>query len=198
MKENPLSEKAKPSSNRLMKVVIGLWIGIFIGAALIVALVLMGTISLGGSTEPQYAPLAKMESGSLANDFQLEDTKGNTLRLSDQRGKVVVLNYWATWCIPCIEEMPMFEAYSTQYPKFTMIGIDQAENRDKVAPFIERMGITYPIVLDLNAKVSDLYKVFMLPTTLFIDQEGMIRFRHYGIMSQDQFKYYLQTLGAID
>lgn len=185
-------------SKNLVIAVVGLWIGIFLGVIILVALVLTGTISLGGSSGPEYAPLAKLENGSLANDFELENLEGEWVRLSDLRGKVVVINFWATWCVPCVEEMPMFEAYSGQYTSFVMIGIDQEEGGDKVRPFIANMGITYPILLDQNAKVSQAYKVFMLPTTFFIDEEGMIRFRHYGIMSQDQFTYYLRTLGAIE
>jgi thiol-disulfide isomerase/thioredoxin len=193
-----LAENKKSGSKNLLIVVIGLWIGIFIGVAVIVVLVINGTISLGGSAEAEYAPLAKLEDGSLANDFELLNLQGGNLRLSDLRGKVVVINFWATWCIPCLEEMPMFVSYSEQYPNFVMLGIDQAEVKDKVTPFVERMGISYPILLDLNAKVSEQYKVILLPTTFFIDEEGMIRFRHYGIMSPDQFTYYLQTLGVIE
>ena len=188
----------KKPANSLLKVVIGLWIGIFLGALVLVGLVLTGKVSLGSSAEPGFPPLAKIESGSLANDFQLVDLDGSTLQLSEFRGKVVVINFWATWCIPCLQEMPMFEAYSSQYPAVEVLGIDQAESHDQVAPFIERMGLTYPILLDLNAKVSELYKVSLLPSTFFVDQEGMIRFRHYGIMSQDQLEYYLDTLGGLE
>jgi peroxiredoxin len=197
-KENDSVEKHKTKSKSLLIVVIGLWVGIFLGVAVIVGLVLSGKISLGGSNEPEYAPLAKLENGSLANDFELENLDGGKTRLSDLRGRVVVVNFWATWCIPCIEEMPMFESYSGRYPQFTLLGIDEQESKEKVNEHIEKMGITYPILLDYNAKVNDSYKVFILPTTFFIDEQGMIRFRHYGIMSQDQFTYYLRTLGVIE
>jgi cytochrome c biogenesis protein CcmG, thiol:disulfide interchange protein DsbE len=186
----------KKSSSNLLKVVIGLWIGIFLGGLVLVGLVFTGKISLGSSSEPDFPPLAKIESGSLANDFQLQDLEGNTVQLSEFRGKVVMVNFWATWCIPCIQEMPMFEAYASEYPNVVMVSIDEEESHDQVAPYIERMGLTYPILLDLNAKVSELYKVSLLPSTFFVDKEGMIRFRHFGVMSQDQLVYYLDTLGA--
>jgi thiol-disulfide isomerase/thioredoxin len=193
-----LAVNKSSKSRNLIIIVAGLWIGIFLGVGVIVALVLTGTISLGGSNEIDYAPIAKLESGSLANDFELENLDGGKTRLSDLRGKVVVANFWATWCIPCLEEMPMFQSYSEEYPNIAMLGIDEEEGMDKVSSLISRMGITYPILLDLNAKVGQSYKVYMLPTTIFIDEEGMIRFRHYGTMSQDQFAYYLRTLGAIE
>lgn len=193
-----MAEKKSPKSKKLILIVAGLWVGILLGVGAIVAMALTGMISLGGSSASGAVPLARFEEGSLANDFELENLQGESVRLSDLRGEVVVLNFWATWCVPCVEEMPMFDAYAEQYPSFTMIGIDQAEGLAKVAPFVENMGLTYPVLLDLNSKVSQAYKVYMLPTTFFIDEEGMIRFRHFGIMSQDQFQYYLRTLGAIE
>jgi cytochrome c biogenesis protein CcmG/thiol:disulfide interchange protein DsbE len=196
-KEDGLVENIKPKSRNLLILVVALWVGIFIGAAVFVVLILNGTISLGSSSQSNYAPLANLENGSLANDFELVNLDGTKTRLSDLRGKVVVVNFWATWCGPCVEEMPMFDFYAAQYPEFTMLGIDQGENAEKVGPFIKELGTTYPILLDQNSKVTESYRVSMLPTTYFIDEQGMIRFRHYGIMSQDQLSYYLKTLGAM-
>ena len=156
--KNPKSKQKK-----LLIAVIGLWIGIFAIVAVIVGLVLTGTISLEGSDQSAYAPLARFEEGSLANDFELKNLKGENVRLSDLRGKVVVVNFWATWCIPCLEEMPMFQAYSEEYPQFVMLGIDQAESKSKAEPLISKMGITYPILLDTNAKVSDLLQSVYAP-----------------------------------
>lgn len=189
-------EKKKPSK-KLLIAVLGLWLGILLGAVIIVVLVLNGYISLGAPDLPGAPPLAKLENGSLANDFELENLNGEKVRLSDLRGKVVVVNFWATWCIPCVEEMPSFQEIQDQFPDFVMIGIDQKERTDQVKTFLEGKGINYQILLDFNGKVSGSYKVFMLPTTFFVDAEGMIRFRHYGIMTPDQMAYYLRTLGVI-
>ncbi len=188
----------KSKSKNLLIVVIGLWIGIFLGVAVIVVLVINGSISLGGNSDQQLPALAKMEDGSPANDFELENLEGGKTRLSDLRGKVVVANYWATWCGPCVDEMPMFETYAGQYPNFVMLGIDEEESMDEVKSFLSEMDITYPILLDKNAKVAEAYKVFMLPSTFFIDEEGIIRYRHYGVMSQEQFTYYLESLGVLE
>ena len=191
-----MPEKNKPTK-KLLIIVLGLWLAILFGAIIIVVLVLNGIISLGAPDLPGAPALAKLENGSLANDFALENLKGEQVRLSDQRGKVVVVNFWATWCIPCVEEMPSFQEFQNQYPDFVMIGIDQKEGLDQVSTFLAGKGINYQILMDYNAKVSGSYKVFMLPTTFFIDKEGMIRFRHYGIMTPDQMAYYLRTLGVI-
>lgn len=189
-------EKKKPTK-KLVIVVLGLWLAILLGAVIIVVLVLNGYISLGAPELPGAPPLAKLENGSLANDFALENLKGEQVRLSDLRGKVVVVDFWATWCIPCVEEMPYFQQLQNQYPDFVMVGIDQEESADSVRTFLEDKGIDYQILMDYNAKVAGSYKVFMLPTTFFIDGDGMIRFRHYGIMTPDQMAYYLRTLEVI-
>jgi len=191
-----LLEKKK-TTKKLLIAVLGLWFAILSGAIIIVVLVLNGYISLGAPELPGAPPLAKLENGSLANDFALENLNAEQVRLSDLRGKVVVVNFWATWCIPCVEEMPSFQEFQNQYPDFVMLGIDQEEGLEQVRTFLEGKGIDYQILLDYNAKVAGSYKVFMLPTTFFIDQEGMIRFRHYGIMTPDQMAYYLRTLGVI-
>ena len=187
----------KKTTKKLLIAVLGLWFAILFGAIIIVVLVLNGYISLGAPELPGAPPLAKLENGSLANDFALENLNAEQVRLSDLRGKVVVVNFWATWCIPCVEEMPSFQEFQNQYPDFVMLGIDQEEGLEQVRAFLEGKGIDYQILLDYNAKVAGSYKVFMLPTTIFIDQEGMIRFRHYGIMTPDQMAYYLRTLGVI-
>ncbi len=189
-------EKKKPTK-KLLIAVLGLWLAILLGAVIIVVLVVNGYISLGAPELPGAPPLAKLENGSLANDFALENLKGEQVRLSDLRGKVVVVDFWATWCIPCVEEMPTFQQFQTQYPDFVMLGIDQKESIDQVSSFLNGKGIDYQILMDYNAKVAGSYKVFMLPTTFFIDKDGMIRFRHYGIMTPDQLAYYLRTLGVI-
>jgi len=191
-----LLEKKK-TTKKLLIAVLGLWFAILSGAIIIVVLVLNGYISLGAPELPGAPPLAKLENGSLANDFALENLNAEQVRRSDLRGKVVVVNFWATWCIPCVEEMPSFQEFQNQYPDFVMLGIDQEEGLEQVRTFLEGKGIDYQILLDYNAKVAGSYKVFMLPTTFFIDQEGMIRFRHYGIMTPDQMAYYLRTLGVI-
>jgi peroxiredoxin len=194
--EKTLLEKKKPTK-KLLIIVLGLWLAIFLGATLIVVLVLNGFISLGAPDLPGAPALAKLENGSLANDFALKNLKGEQVRLSDLRGKVVVVDFWATWCVPCVEEMPSLQEFQDQYPEIVVLGIDQNEGADLVRSFLEGKGINYPILLDANAKVAGSYKVFMLPTTFFIDQEGMIRFRHYGIMTPDQIAYYLRILGVI-
>jgi peroxiredoxin len=123
------------------------------------------------SLEP--APVA----GHAAPDFELATPTGEKIRLSDYRGKPVIVNFWATWCGPCRAEFPEFqEAAVDNADSLVIIGVnststDQAES---IPTFLEEFGITFPIVLDEQGDVVDLYRVLGLPTTVFIDSNGVI------------------------
>lgn len=191
-------EKRSSSSKRLLWVVIGLWLGVLAGGVTVFFLAFGDVIQIGGGNSGSgEVPLAKLESGTMATDFDLENVAGGRIKLSDQQGKVVVFNFWATWCGPCIQEMPMFQEYHEKYPDLVMIGINEEETADQVRTFLEKMPLTYYMLLDPDTKVAADNRVVLLPTTIFVDEKGEIRFRHYGVMSEDQFKYYMQTLGVI-
>jgi cytochrome c biogenesis protein CcmG/thiol:disulfide interchange protein DsbE len=187
------------SSKKLLTIVIGLWVGVCLGVALIGVLVLTGVIPLlEDSTKQGAPPLAAEESGVPAPDFELPDLDDNLTRLSDYEGKVVVLNFWATWCGPCVREMPMFQEFQDRYPDMVMLGVDEEESPETVGEFLQAMSITYIILLDEKAELARELRVNYLPTTFFVDQQGEIRFRHYGILTEEQFTYYLTELGVIE
>jgi len=193
-------EKTNASSKGLVMVVVGLWAGVILGAIIIGILVFTGVIPLLGNSTAQdsgEAPLAALEPGTMIPDIEMASLKGEPMRPSDYRGKVVLMNFWATWCGPCIREMPMFQEYQDRYPNLVVLGVDEEETPEKVSQFIEQMGITYTIALDQHAEMGRAMRVSFLPTTIFVDEKGEIRFRHYGIMSEEQLVYYLSTLGVI-
>ena len=117
--------------------------------------------------------------GNPAPDFQLPDINGFNYRLSDFAGRVVVLNFWASWCTPCKVEMPAFQSAAGEYSidEVIILGIN-VTNQDElvnVLAFLEENGITFPVLLDQAGSTSNLYQVFSMPTTYFIDKEGTIR-----------------------
>ncbi len=186
------------SSKKLLTVVVGLWAGVLLGAVVIGVLVFTGVIPLLIDSNAQSAPpLAVEEAGSPAPDFELPDVAGRPVRLSDYQGQVVVLNFWATWCGPCVREMPMFQEFQDRYPGFVMLGVDEEESPATVQDFLQQMSITYTILLDQQAELARELRVNYLPTTFFIDGKGEIRFRHYGILTEDQLTHYLTELGVI-
>jgi peroxiredoxin len=154
--------------------------GIVVGLALL----LHGHIVLAAPAESlvQKAGLSPSVSSQLAADFQLPSLTGDKLRLHDQRGKVVFLNFWATWCPPCRYEMPemerLFQSLSQQ--PFVMWAVAMQESHEQVAPFIKGNRLHFPALLDLDGTVSARYAIRGLPTTYVIDCSGNLVGRAVG------------------
>jgi peroxiredoxin len=136
--------------------------------------------------DQQLQALGAKANGKMAPDFELQTLDGKPLKLSQLRGKAVLVNFWATWCPPCKVEMPWFEEFQKQYQDrgFTIVGVamDDAAPQE-IAKFTESMGITYPVVLGTNA-VSDTYGADYLPTSVFIDRNGVIVQRVFGLVNR--------------
>lgn len=168
----------------------GVLIGLGIGLAVFVA---PATIGEPGRTDPSVAAAVV---GAPAPDFELKTPEGVPVRLSDLRGRFVVLNFWATWCGPCRLEMPDLEARAVAYAdRLTVLGVNFDESPEEVEVFREDLGITFPLLLDPGGRVQRLYRVLGYPTTFFVDEQGTIRSHHVGLMSPDQIDGYLQELG---
>ena len=133
--------------------------------------------------------------GQLAPDFALASLDGSTLKLSDFRGKAVLLNFWATWCEPCKIEMPWFvelqKKYGPQGLQILGVAMDDSGKKD-ISEFAKKMGVNYPIVLGKEA-VGDQYGgVQYLPSTFFIDREGKVVERVFGLVSRSEIESDIQ------
>jgi len=152
---------------------------------------------LPGAVSGSQVGAESSEIGSPAPDFVLEDLSGNPVKLSDLRGRLVVLNFWATWCTPCRTEMPEFqEIYQRNEQDLVVLGINLEESPSDIQDFVSPLNITYPILLDKEGLVSRQYKVIQLPNTYFIDRQGIFRIRHIGFLSSNQFQEYLDRVGV--
>lgn len=118
-------------------------------------------------------------------DFNLPTLEGETIALSSLRGEWVIINFWATWCAPCRHEMPVLQAIHTGYDDVTVLGINQSENRETVQPFIEAMGITFPILMQPDFQTLQNYSVVGLPQTLIVNPQGEVVFRQFGPVTLD-------------
>jgi cytochrome c biogenesis protein CcmG/thiol:disulfide interchange protein DsbE len=147
--------------------------------------------------------ILKAEEVTVANpapDFTLADAKGEHLRLADYRGKVVLLNFWATWCGPCKVEIPWFIEFQKEYQAkgFTVLGVSLDENGWKViTPYVTEQKINYPVLLG-NEEVNQRYGgIEALPTTLMIGRDGRIAYLHAGLVSRGEYqKEILELLAA--
>ncbi len=124
--------------------------------------------------------------GRLAPDFTLLDLEGNSVTLSDFRGKTVFINFWATWCPPCRAEMPEIEAVYQKYKDkdVVVIGVDLLEDADIVRQYVEKGGFSWIFVFDTTGEVADKYAITAIPSSFFVDKEGVIQAVNIGAMTK--------------
>lgn len=129
-----------------------------------------------------------LQEGDLAPDFELETTDGETVQLSDFRGEKVLLNFWATWCPPCRDEIPDMQKYHEEDEEGVILAVNLTETEqefDQIGDFLEEFGVTFRVLLDENTSVSGLYDAFALPTSYFINTDGTIHTKAIGAINYD-------------
>ena len=133
-----------------------------------------------------------------APDFSLRSVDGPNLRLQEQRGRVVMLNFWATWCGPCREEMPQLNKLYAKYRAsgFVLLGVNVDEDARHAAEVAKRMGVAFPVLLDTDKAVSHRYAVSTMPSTLLIDRDGRLRYLHLGFHAgyEDEYERQIREL----
>ncbi len=127
-----------------------------------------------------------LEVGKIAPGFSATAEDGTPFTLADQRGQVVLLNFWATWCVPCRVEMPEFEQASQANPGLTIVGVNNSETRDEIAGFRARFGLTFPLIVDSDARLQELYAIHSYPNTYVLDRDGVIVAQHFGALTAEQ------------
>lgn len=175
---------------------LGLVVGLLAGLVVFVG-VPDWALGAGGAAGPTATPAPAPVAGAPAPDFALFDLQGNEVRLSDLRGQVVLVNFWATWCGPCRLEMPAIEAeYQARKGQgLTVLAVDLDEPADDVAAFVEELGLSFTTLLDPGGRVFDLYRVRGYPTSFFVNRDGMVDRQHVGYMAPGQLATYLDQLG---
>ncbi len=167
---------------------------------MIVALVLGGLWILVSRVPDSSAVVADRrtapQKGFLAPDFTLSTLSGDTLRLSELRGRPVLINFWASWCGPCRAEMPHLQAaFETHADEgLVVLGVNQAESPLAVARFAADVGLTFPIPLDGAGDVSGVYRARALPMSFFVDADGVIRDVFTGPMTRGLIESKLEAI----
>jgi peroxiredoxin len=135
--------------------------------------------------------------GMQVEDFTLADLQGKSQSLSQYRGKIVLVNFWATWCKPCTTEMPAMQIiYDKLRDKgFVVLAINELEEDAKVREHIKQYGHTFPVLMDRDNKVANQFGVFGLPVSVFIDQEGRVQeYVKGGLLTEDKISQTVQRI----
>ncbi|HYG60395.1 MAG TPA: thiol-disulfide oxidoreductase ResA [Symbiobacteriaceae bacterium] len=134
--------------------------------------------------------------GKPAPDFELKTIDGTSYKLSDLKGKTVMLNFFATWCPSCRAEMPAMEEVYKEYKDkdFIILAVDLNESDLAIRSFTEKFGLTFPIIVDKDDRVSRTYEIVNLPTSYFIDKTGVVRERVLGEMRKEQMRAIIEKI----
>lgn len=135
----------------------------------------------------------KLAPGDAAPDFSYTLPDGTTQRLSDFQGLPVVLNFWATWCLPCIEEMPELEGVFSEGELY-VIAVNRNELPDAIARFAPKVNVSFPLVANIDGSIADRYRVNNLPTTYFINRDGTIGAIQIGALNEELLRERLQVI----
>ncbi|MEL7537404.1 MAG: TlpA disulfide reductase family protein [Pseudomonadota bacterium] len=126
-----------------------------------------------------------------APNFTLESFSGETLSLDSFRGDVVMINFWATWCGPCREEMPILDELYSRYQRagFQLLGVNIDDEPQRAKDMIAELGVSFPVLFDSSKEVSELYAVQAMPVSVMVDRDGVIRYVHHGYKPGYEDKY---------
>lgn len=136
----------------------------------------------------ETAVLQEHPTKELAPDLQLSDLEGKTHDLKDYRGKIVLLNFWATWCPPCIKEIPSINNLQNKYSKedFVVLSVDMGEEPKDIKAFLEHVPAEYPVLLDTNSSLASTWQLHAFPSTYIIDRTGHLRYMYFGGLEWDE------------
>jgi peroxiredoxin len=133
-----------------------------------------------------------------APDFTLKSLAGDNVKLSELRGQVVLINFWASWCGPCRQEMPRLDDLYQKYGElgFTLLGVNVEQDSAEAQRMLHDTPVTFPILFDTQNQVSKLYDVTAMPSTVIVDRDGNVRFVHKGYQPgyEDEYQTQIRTL----
>ena len=137
--------------------------------------------------------------GQVAPDFALKSSAGSNMRLSEYRGDVVMINFWATWCGPCRQEMPLLDDLYSRYERvgFKLLGVNIDDDSRRAMQMIEELGVKFPVLFDESKDVSRLYQVEAMPVTVLVDRSGVVRHVHHGYKPGYEQKYLTEIRGLL-
>jgi len=153
-------------------------------------------LALGSFAASAFA----LDSGAAAPELGLADLQGNQVTLQSLRGRVVVVDFWASWCEPCADSMPVYQRLHTQYGArgLTIVGVSQDQRVDQARQFVERHHLTFPVLFDEGHGVANRYRPSRMPTAYIIDRAGTVRHVHAGYRADDAARLEAEVRALLD
>tara|TARA_B100000809_G_C15122524_1_gene524905 strand:+ start:945 stop:1451 length:507 start_codon:yes stop_codon:yes gene_type:complete len=132
-----------------------------------------------------------LEIGQLAPDFTLKSMAGANLKLTEQRGNIIVINFWASWCGPCRKEMPVLQDFYDKYQSLgvSVWGVNVEQENQAGRDFLADLNLSFPILFDASNTISAMYQVEAMPTTIIVDRDGLVRYAFKGYKPGYEKKY---------
>jgi cytochrome c biogenesis protein CcmG/thiol:disulfide interchange protein DsbE len=161
-------------------------------AALLPLILLAGWMALNLARDPRSGASI----GSQAPEFAVADLDGNPIRLADLRGRPVIVNFWASWCGPCVDEFPLLNEAAARHrgDGLAMVGIVFRDNSEAARAFMRRMGAGWPAAMDPGEEIAERYGIYGPPETFFIDPDGVVAARQIGPLSRSDLERHLSSI----
>ena len=176
--------------------VIGVIAGFLIGMVIIYRVARLRTPQTISGLTGGPGPTTKMQIDALAPDFELESLTGEKIQLAGLSGKIVLINFWATWCGPCSLEMPAFQSrYERFSEELVILAVNEHDTLEDIRGFMDELGLTFDAMLDIGGQVHRQYLVRGFPTSYLVDAEGILQVQHIGVMTEGQLDDYLAEVG---
>ena len=163
---------------------------------LILAAILIWLLVTQENTTRDFLPESSIETKQSAPDFTLKLINGDNFKFSDHKGKPALINFMASWCLPCKEEVPVLEKIANEYSSkgvvFLGVGVDDTE--EEMGKLIEKFNVTFPVGLDKTTDIQNAFGIYGIPTTYFIGKDGIINYFHSGAVTEELMRYELDKL----
>jgi len=165
---------------------------------LVLALTAAGILLMQKDSKNEFSSESSSEKkgNELAPDFTVLTISGGDFHLGDYKGRPVMINFFASWCLPCREEMPVIEKIAQQYESkgVVFLGIAVDDTKEKMKEFIAKYQVTFPVGIDKTAEIQKSYGLYGIPTTYFIDKQGIINYSHSGSVTKELLQHELDKL----
>lgn len=163
---------------------------------IVIALAFAGLLLTQGMPKNSLSSKPSAAAKEPAPDFTLSAINGRDFHLGDHKGKPILINFFASWCLPCREEMPVIEKIVREYgPKgVVFLGVAVDDTEEKMKDFIAKYGVTFPVGLDKTAAIQKSFDLYGIPTTYFINRQGIISYTHAGAVTEELLRHELDKL----